>query len=238
MDLWATFLDAAIVVQFAALALLAIGVGVGVAAFVIGAELRRANRAADGFEDRFWSGGSLEELQDREGVRPSHAMAAVFGAGMGELRASMKAAAVGTARERVAGAMRVVQARAMERLARWQPASDAGGLAALMVGALAVACGARPAVAAIGASVAIGVAIARTLLAAALARFAARLEGFAVEFSAILGRQMETPAAAPGRPPAEPPARSGAASPRPPITEIRAGGPDPWRAVGGVRRSA
>ena len=36
--------------------------------------------AADGFEDRFWSGGSLDELYAREGEQPSHPLAAVFGA--------------------------------------------------------------------------------------------------------------------------------------------------------------
>ena len=38
--------------------------------------LRRVNRDADGFEDRFWSGGSLDDLFDSEGGNPAHPMAA------------------------------------------------------------------------------------------------------------------------------------------------------------------
>ena len=36
--------------------------------------LRKVNREADGFEDRFWSGGSLEELFDHEAAHPTHPM--------------------------------------------------------------------------------------------------------------------------------------------------------------------
>ncbi len=55
--------------------------------------LRRANRAAALFEDRFWSGGSLDELYQREGERPAHPIAAVFGAAMGEWRRSPRSPA-------------------------------------------------------------------------------------------------------------------------------------------------
>src|SRR5437660_1298183 len=54
--------------------------------------LRKVNKAADGFEDRFWSGGSLDELFDSEGSNPNHPMAAVFAAAMGEWRRSIRVA--------------------------------------------------------------------------------------------------------------------------------------------------
>ena len=37
--------------------------------------IRRVNREANAFEDSFWSGGSLDELYEREGVDPANPMA-------------------------------------------------------------------------------------------------------------------------------------------------------------------
>ena len=49
---------------------------------------RKVNKDANGFEDRFWSGGSLDELFDEEGDNPKHPMASVFSAAMNEWRRS------------------------------------------------------------------------------------------------------------------------------------------------------
>ena len=48
----------------------------------------RANRGAKAFEESFWSGGSLEELYDRIGDRPTNPMQAVFVSAMREWRRS------------------------------------------------------------------------------------------------------------------------------------------------------
>jgi biopolymer transport protein TolQ len=86
--------------------------------------LRRVNRAANAFEDRFWSGGSLEELFAQEGEEPSHPLAAVFGSAMREWRRSSGRAltsdlAVTGLKERVERAMVVSIQREMDRLERW-----------------------------------------------------------------------------------------------------------------------
>ena len=52
-------------------------------------KLRRLRRDADSFEESFWSGGSLDDLYDRIGTRPSDPMSAVFAAAMREWRRSV-----------------------------------------------------------------------------------------------------------------------------------------------------
>src|SRR5919205_3773356 len=78
LSLWGLFLQADIVVKLVMVGLLAASVWVWAVVFEKWSSLRKANRDADEFEDRFWSGGSLEELYDEEGTRPTHPMAAVF----------------------------------------------------------------------------------------------------------------------------------------------------------------
>lgn len=51
-------------------------------------KLRRLAKAAEQFEESFWSGGSLEDLYDRIGAQPSDPMTAVFAAAMREWRRS------------------------------------------------------------------------------------------------------------------------------------------------------
>ena len=64
LSIWALFLQADIVVKLVMIALLAASVWVWAIVFEKFTTLRRAKRSADGFEDLFWSGGSLEELYD------------------------------------------------------------------------------------------------------------------------------------------------------------------------------
>ena len=123
LSLWGLFLQADIVVKTVMLLLLLASVWVWAIAFEKFTSLRRANRAANAFEDRFWSGGSLDELYEQEGARPTHPMAAVFGAAMGEWRRSSKVVgadmARGGVRERVDRAMNVTVQREMDRMERW-----------------------------------------------------------------------------------------------------------------------
>jgi biopolymer transport protein TolQ len=181
--------------------------------------LRRVNRQAAAFEDRFWSGGSLEDLYDQEGVRPAHPMAAVFGAAMGEWRRSSRVAgadmARGSVRDRIDRAMNVTVNREMERLERWMVFLASVGSIAPFVGLFGTVWGimhsfsaiaamhntnlsvVAPGIAealfatAIGLVAAIPAVLAYNQISTSLARFASRLEGFGVEFGAILSRQSE-----------------------------------------------
>ncbi len=90
LSLWGLFVQADIVVKIVMLGLLAASVWVWAIVFEKYTSLRRVNKAADGFEDRFWSGGSLDDALRHEGPKPEHPMAAVFGAAMSEWRRSQR----------------------------------------------------------------------------------------------------------------------------------------------------
>src|SRR4051812_38269760 len=181
--------------------------------------LRRANRAADAFEDRFWSGGSLDELFDAEGAKPAHPMAAVFGAAMGEWKRSARVVGADVTRsgvrERVDRAMTVTIQREMDRLERWMVFLASVGSTAPFIGLFGTVWGimhsfsaiaamhntnlavVAPGIAealfatAIGLVAAIPAVLAYNQISTSLARFAGRMENFGSEFSAILSRQSE-----------------------------------------------
>ncbi|MEJ1979260.1 MAG: protein TolQ [Acetobacteraceae bacterium] len=213
------FMQADIVVKIVMLLLILASVWVWAIVFEKFTALRRANRQADQFEDRFWSGGSLDELYDEEGAKPAHPVAAVFGAAMGEWRRSARIAgadmARGGVRDRVDRAMSVTVGREMERMERWMVFLASVGSTAPFIGLFGTVWGIMHSFSAIAAAhntslsvVAPG--IAEALFATAigprrrhprraaynkistdLSRFAARLEGFGSEFGAILSRQSE-----------------------------------------------
>ncbi len=213
------FLQADWVVKLVMVALLIASVWVWAIVFEKVTSLRRANRTADRFEDQFWSGGSLDELYEAEGLKPRHPIAAVFGAAMGEWRRSQRVVGADMSRsgvrDRVERAMVVTISREMERQERWMVFLASVGATAPFIGLFGTVWGIMHSFAAIAAQhntnlsvVAPG--IAEALLATAiglvaaipavlaynkistdLARYAARLEGFATEFGAILSRQGE-----------------------------------------------
>lgn len=213
------FMQADIVVKIVIIALLLASVWVWAIVFEKVTSLRRAGAAADAFEDRFWSGGSLDELYEDEGAKPTHPMAAVFGAAMSEWRRSLRASGADLrssfVRERVDRAMTVTIQREMERLERWMVFLASVGSSATFVGLFGTVWGIMHTFTAIAAQkntslVTVGPGIAEALFATAigliaaipatlaynmigtnLARFAARLEGFGTEFGAILSRQTE-----------------------------------------------
>lgn len=213
------FLQADIVVKIVMLALLAASVWVWAIVFEKITSLRRVERAAEGFEDRFWSGGSLDELFDEEGAKPDHPMAAVFGAAMNEWRRSLRVAGADISRsgvrDRVERAMAVTIQREMERLEKWMIFLASVGSTAPFIGLFGTVWGimhsfsaiaamhntnlavVAPGIAealfatAIGLVAAIPAVLAYNKLSTDLARFAARLEGFGTEFGAILSRQSE-----------------------------------------------
>ncbi len=213
------FLQSDIVVKIVILLLLFASVWVWAIVFEKLASLRRANRQADAFEDKFWSGGSLDDLYDQEGAKPAHPMAAVFGAAMTEWRRSSRIVgadmARGGVRDRVDRAMTVTIQREMERMERWMIFLASVGSTGTFVGLFGTVWGimhsfsaiaamhntslavVAPGIAealfatAIGLVAAIPAVLAYNTISTSLARFAARLEGFGSEFGAILSRQSE-----------------------------------------------
>ena len=219
LSLWTLFLQADIVVKLIMLGLLAASIWVWAIVFEKVTALRRAAKSADGFEDRFWSGGSLEELYDREGVKPTHPMSAVFGAAMTEWRRSARVVgadmARGSVRERLDRAMTMTVNREMERMERWMIFLASVGATAPFIGLFGTVWGimhsfsaiaamhntnlsvVAPGIAealfatAIGLVAAIPAVLAYNKISTDLSRFAQRLEGFGTEFGAILSRQGE-----------------------------------------------
>ena len=223
LSVLALFLQADIIVQAVMLALLAASVWVWAIVFEKVVSLRRVNREAARFEDRFWSGGSLEDLYEAEGAKPRHPIAAVFGAAMGEWRRSLRVNGQDIGRtgvkERVDRAMNVTITREMQRLGRYMIFLASVGSVAPFVGLFGTVWGimhsfssiaamhntnlsvVAPGIAealfatAIGLVAAIPAVLAYNKLSADLDAFSIRLEGFQAEFGAILSRQSEERAA-------------------------------------------
>jgi biopolymer transport protein TolQ len=219
LSLWGLFAQADIVVKLVMILLILASVWVWAIVFEKWQSLRRANREADAFEDRFWSGGSLDELYDQEGAKPTHPMAAIFGAAMGEWRRSARAAGADVSRSAVGGrvdrTINLTVQREMDRLERWMVFLASVGSTAPFIGLFGTVWGimhsfsaiatmhntnlavVAPGIAealfatAIGLVAAIPAVLAYNKISNDLARFAARLEGFGTEFSAILSRQSE-----------------------------------------------
>ncbi len=219
LSLLSLFLQADLVVKTVMLLLLMASVWVWAIVFEKVTTLRRANRAAAAFEDRFWSGGSLDELYEREGARPTHPVAAVFGAAMGEWRRSAQAAGAdisrGGVRDRVDRTVAVTIQREMDRMERWMVFLASVGSTAPFIGLFGTVWGimrsfsaiatsrntnlsvVAPGIAealfatAIGLVAAIPAVLAYNKISTDLARFAARMEGFGSEFTGILSRQSE-----------------------------------------------
>jgi biopolymer transport protein TolQ len=219
LSMWGLFVQADIVVKLVIFTLLAASVWVWAIVFEKVTSLRRANASADAFEDRFWSGGNLDELYEEEGEKPAHPMAAVFGAAMAEWRRSARVAGADVSRsgvrERVERAMTVTVQREMDRMERWMVFLASVGSTAPFVGLFGTVWGimhsfsaiaamhntnlavVAPGIAealfatAIGLVAAIPAVLAYNKISTDLARFASRLEGFGSEFGAILSRQSE-----------------------------------------------
>jgi biopolymer transport protein TolQ len=219
LSLWGLFLQADILVKLVIIGLLLASVWVWAVVFEKWSSLRRVNKEADTFEDRFWSGGSLDDLYDQEGTQPTHPMAAVFGAAMGEWRRTVRVAGTDVSRtgvrERVDRAIGVTVQREMDRLERWTIFLASVGATAPFIGLFGTVWGimhsfsaiaamhntnlavVAPGIAealfatAMGLVAAIPAVLAYNKISTDLGRFAGRLEAFGTEFSAILSRQSE-----------------------------------------------
>lgn len=227
LSLWGLFLQADWVVKSVMIGLLIASVWVWAIVFEKWNTMRRVNRAADAFEDKFWSGGSLEDLYRTDGERPTHPMAAVFGAGMREWQRSAETGATGVRaltgmKERSERAMNVAVGREMDGLEKWMTFLASVGSVGPFIGLFGTVWGimnsfsaiagmnntnlavVAPGIAealfatAIGLVAAIPAVLAYNKINVDLARFSGRLEAFSSEFGAILSRQAdEAPAAAP-----------------------------------------
>ena len=186
-----------------------------------GARLRRLRRDAEHFEESFWSGGSLDDLYDRVGTRPTDPMSAVFGAAMREWRRSAAKGLVGSTtmktslQERIERVMHVTVGREMDRLERFMSFLATVGSTAPFVGLFGTVWGIMDSFQSIAAAkntslAVVAPGIAESLFATALGlvaaipaviaynkfstdfgRYAGRLDAFATEFSAILSRQLD-----------------------------------------------
>jgi biopolymer transport protein TolQ len=183
--------------------------------------LRRLETRALKFEDAFWSGGSLDDLYERVGQRPSDPMTAVFSSAMREWRRSaarglvQQAAARAGLQARIDRVMQVTLGREMDRLERYMIFLASVGSTAPFIGLFGTVWGimtsfqaiavtkqtslavVAPGIAealfatALGLVAAIPAVIAYNKISNDLGRYGGRLEAFAVEFSAILSRQLE-----------------------------------------------
>jgi biopolymer transport protein TolQ len=219
LTIWSLFLQADIVVKIVMICLLIASVWVWAIVFEKWFSIRRVNREANAFEDRFWSGGSLDQLYETESNRPAHPMSAVFTAAMGEWRRTLKVAGADISRsgvrDRIDRAVVVTIQREMERLERWMIFLASVGSTAPFIGLFGTVWGimhsfsaiaamhntnlavVAPGIAealfatAIGLVAAIPAVLAYNKISTDLARYAGRLEGFGAEFGAILSRQSE-----------------------------------------------
>jgi biopolymer transport protein TolQ len=184
-------------------------------------KVKRLVRAADAFEESFWSGGSIEDLYDRIGSRPVDPMSATFAAAMLEWRRSaakglVVAGALQTSlKERIEKAMNVTVGRELERAERYMAFLATVGSTAPFVGLFGTVWGimnsfesiaaskntslavVAPGIAealfttALGLIAAIPAVVGYNKLITDLGRYGNRLDNFSSEFSAILSRQLE-----------------------------------------------
>ncbi|HMK71657.1 MAG TPA: protein TolQ [Xanthobacteraceae bacterium] len=177
----------------------------------------RIRRAADRFEQAFWSGQSLEELYSSLAAKPGHSTGALFVAAMREWKRSFEGQvrSVAGLQMRIEKVMDVAIAREVEHMERRLLVLATVGSAGPFIGLFGTVCGIMSSFQSIAASkntslavVAPGIAEALFATAIGLAaaipatifynkfitevnRQAQRLEGFADEFSAILSRQID-----------------------------------------------
>jgi biopolymer transport protein TolQ len=177
----------------------------------------RFRKAADGFEQAFWSGQSLEELYNSLSTKPGHSTGALFVAAMREWKRSFEghARSIAGLQMRIEKVMDVAIAREVELMERWLLVLATVGSAGPFIGLFGTIWGIMTSFQSIAASkntslAVVAPGIAEALFATAIGLIAAipatifynkfttdvnrqaqRLEGFADEFSAILSRQID-----------------------------------------------
>lgn len=179
---------------------------------------RDLKKQADEFERTFWAGGSLDDLYDRIGKRPSHPMALLFAAAMHEWKRSTGKGKGGDSfslQSRLNQVNGITIDREMDRIERGMgflaTVASSGpfiGLFGTVVGIMnsftAIAATKNTSLAvvapgiaealfatAIGLVAAIPAAVAYNKFSTDIGRYAGRLEGFAGELTAMLSRKLE-----------------------------------------------
>ena len=211
------FLQAGLIVKFVMLGLLSASIWTW--AIIIDKVLlyARTRKQLDRFEEVFWSGRSLEELYRSLADRTPTGMGALFVSAMREWKKSFERGASSPMglQARIEKVMDVSLARELDRLERRLGFLASVGSVAVYVGLFGTVVGIMTSFQAIAGSKSTNLAvvapgIAEALLATAIgllaaipalvaynklsndvAKIAARLEGFADEFSAILSRQID-----------------------------------------------
>jgi len=221
LSAWALFLQADIVVKAVVVLLVLMSLWSWAIIFDKVFRLRSLFKQAEQFEEKFWSGQSLEDLFERVGQRPREPMATIFTAAMREWRRSAgkggTAPTAGSALlgERVDRVMKISLEREMDHLNRRMIFLASTGSVAPFLGLFGTVWGIMNTFTAIGASsdtslATVAPGIAEALFATALglvaaipavvffnkissdlSRYALRLENFAGEFGAILSRQLD-----------------------------------------------
>jgi biopolymer transport protein TolQ len=214
---WSLFWDADIVVKLVMLALIVASIWSWSIIISKWMRFREVKAQADAFEDKFWSGTSLDKLMDAE-AKPDHPFAMVFVAAMNEWRRSFTSGGKidkAAVRQRLHTVMRVTFERELDRLEGKLNFLATVGSVAPFVGLFGTVWGimrsffniasaqntslavVAPGIAealfatAIGLFAAIPAVIGYNKLQADAARFGNRLSAFCDEFSAILSRQLD-----------------------------------------------
>ena len=220
LSVWGLFLQADIVVKIVMIILIFASFWCWAIIFEKILRMRRLWAQAEEFEEAFWSGGSLEELYDRLGDRPTSPIASIFTAAMREWRRSAAKGIADAAQkaglaQRIDRVMQVTLGREMEGLERHMTFLASVGSTGPFVGLFGTVWGimnsfqaiasskdtslavVAPGIAealfatALGLVAAIPAVVAYNKISSDLGRYAARLESFSGEFSAILSRQFD-----------------------------------------------
>jgi biopolymer transport protein TolQ len=217
LSLFALFWQAHWLVKLVMVGLLTASVWVWAIVFEKTFLYRRTRAAMDAFENAFWSGQSLEELYRTLAARTNSAMAAQFVAAMREWKRSFESTTRSFAglQMRIEKVMDVTISREVERLEQRLLVLATVGSAAPFIGLFGTVWGIMSSFQSIAASkntslAVVAPGIAEALFATAIGliaaipatifynkfstevnRQAARMEGFADEFSAILSRQID-----------------------------------------------
>ena len=217
ISLFTLFWNAAWIVKAVMIGLLICSVWVWAIAIDKTLLFSRFRRAADSFEQAFWSGQSLEDLYKALAAKPGHSTGALFVAAMREWKRSFEGHARSLAglQMRIEKVMDVAIAREVEQMERRLLVLATVGSAGPFVGLFGTIWGIMTSFQSIAASkntslAVVAPGIAEALFATAIGLVAAipatifynkfasevnkqaqRLEGFADEFAAILSRQID-----------------------------------------------
>ena len=219
-SVWMLFLKADLIVKLVMLVLIVASVWCWAIIIEKSLRLKRLNSDAAEFEGAFWSGGSLDTLYDKIGALPKDPMAAIFVSAMKEWRRSVDSGVTSadhgsSLTDRIDRVMDVTLNREIERVERQITILASTGSTAPFIGLFGTVWGimnsfqsiaiskntslavVAPGIAealfatALGLLAAVPAVIAYNKISKDVDRYAARLEDFSNEFSAIISRQLD-----------------------------------------------